>query len=85
MKTETGIKRQGNENVLENNIMERFINMMRQFSNVKGKRLIICHSAEDMNRKADVLIEQGFQVERQSGVLPVQLLCIATYRVVFWK
>ena len=65
--------------------MERFINMMRQFSNVKGKRLIICHSEEEMNRKADVLIEQGFQVERQSGVLPVQLLCIATYRVVFWK
>ena len=30
MKTETGIKRQGNENVLENNIMERFISMMRE-------------------------------------------------------
>ncbi len=85
MKTETGIKRQGNENVLENNIMERFISMMRELRNVKRKRLIICHSAEDMNRKADVLIEQGFQVERQSGVLPVQFLCIATYRVVFWK
>jgi triosephosphate isomerase len=62
--------------------MERFISMMREF---RKKSVIICHSEEEMNRKADALIEQGFQVERQSGVLPVQLFCIATYRVVFWK
>ena len=62
--------------------MERFISMMREF---RKKRVIICHSEEEMNRKADALIEQGFQVERQSGVLPVQPFCIATYRVVFWK
>jgi triosephosphate isomerase len=62
--------------------MERFIRMMREF---RKKSVIICHSEEEMNRKADALIEQGFQVERQSGVLPVQPFCIATYRVVFWK
>ena len=62
--------------------MERFISMMREF---RKKGVIICHSEEEMNRKADALIEQGFQVERQSGVLPVQPFCIATYRVVFWK
>ena len=62
--------------------MERFISMMREF---RKKSVIICHSEEEMNRKADALIEQGFQVERQSGVLPVQPFCIATYSVVFWK
>ena len=62
--------------------MERFISMMREF---RKKSVIICHSEEEMNRKADALIEQGFQVERQSGVLPVQPFCIATYRDVFWK
>ena len=62
--------------------MERFISMMREF---RKKSVIICHSEEEMNRKTDALIEQGFQVERQSGVLPVQPFCIATYRVVFWK
>ena len=62
--------------------MERFISMMREF---RKKSVIICHSEEEMNRKADALIEQGFQVERQLGVLPVQPFCIATYRVVFWK
>jgi hypothetical protein len=59
--------------------------MMIGFRKVKRKSVIICHSEEEMNRKADALIEQGFQVERQSGVLPVQPFCIATYRVVFWK
>ena len=44
---------------------------MRGFRKVKRKSVIICHSEEEMNRKADALIEQGFQVERQSGVLPV--------------
>ena len=62
--------------------MERFISMMREF---RKKSVIICHSEEEMNRKADALIERGFHVERQSGVLPVQPFCIATYRVVFWK
>ena len=62
--------------------MERFISMMREF---RKKSVIICHSEEEMNRKADALIEHGFHVERQSGVLPVQPFCIATYRVVFWK
>ena len=60
-------------------------NMMRGIRKVKRKSVIICHSAEEMNRKADALIEQGFQVERQSGVLPVQPFCIVTYRVFFWK
>ena len=62
--------------------MERFISMMREF---RKKSVIICHSEEEINRKADALIERGFHVERQSGVLPVQPFCIATYRVVFWK
>ena len=52
---------------------------------MKRKSVIICHSEEEINRKADALIERGFHVERQSGVLPVQPFCIATYRVVFWK
>ena len=61
--------------------------MMRGFRKVKRKSVMICHSEEEMNRKADALIEQGFQVERQSGVLPVpvQPFCITTYRAVFWK
>lgn len=52
---------------------------------MKRKHEIICHSAEEMNRRADALIEQGFQVERKSGVLPVQALCFPIYKIVFWK
>ena len=59
--------------------------MMREFRKVTRKSVIICHSEEEINRKADALIEQDFQVEWQSGVLPVPPFCIATYRVVFWK
>lgn len=49
------------------------------------KNVIICHSAEEMNRKADALIEQGFQVEREIGVQPVQAICFPIYKVTFWK
>ena len=31
---------------------------------MKRKNVIICHSAEEMNRRADALMEQGHQVER---------------------
>ena len=51
----------------------------------KRKNIFICHSAEEMDRRADALIEQGFQVEREIGVLPVPTICFTTYRVVFWK
>ena len=52
---------------------------------MKRKHEIVCSSAEEMNRRADALIEQGFQVEREAGVLPVQALCFPIYKVVFWK
>ena len=38
---------------------------------MKRKNIIIFHSAEEMKRKADALMEQGFQVEREAGVQPV--------------
>jgi len=51
---------------------------------MKRKHEIICHSEIEMNRQADTLIEQGYKVERQSGVLPIQPICFPTYKVVFW-
>ena len=51
----------------------------------KRKNIIICHSAEEMDRKADALIEQGFKVEREIGVQPVPTICFTSYKVVFWK
>ncbi len=52
---------------------------------MKRKQEIVCHSAEEMNRKADTLMEQGYQVERETGVQPVQTLCFPIYKVKFWK
>lgn len=52
---------------------------------MKRKNVIICHSAEEMNRKADALIEQGFQVETEVSVHPVQMICLSSYKIMFWK
>lgn len=52
---------------------------------MKRKNVIICHSAEEMNRKADALIEQGYQVERENGVQPVSTICFPIYKIKFWK
>lgn len=49
------------------------------------KQAIICHSADDMERRADMLLLEGFQVAMEIGVQPVQPYCFPTYRVVFWK
>lgn len=51
---------------------------------MKRKHEIMCNSEQEMNRRADSLIEQGYTVERHSGVLPFQPVCIPTYKVVFW-
>ena len=51
---------------------------------MKRKHEIICYTEREMNRQADTLIEQGYQVERHSGVLPIHPICIPTYKVVFW-
>ena len=48
------------------------------------KHEIICNSEREMDRRADSLIEQGYTVERHSGVLPFHPICIPTYKVVFW-
>ena len=50
---------------------------------MKRKHEIICQSEIEMNRQADTLIEQGYKVERHSGVLPIHPICIPTYKVVF--
>lgn len=55
------------------------------FSKMKRKHVVICHSANEMNRKADVLISQGYQVESETGVLPVQQICFPIYKITFWK
>ena len=52
---------------------------------MKRRHKIICYSEREMDRRADTLIEQGYKVERYSGVLYVQAMCIPTYKVVFWK
>lgn len=51
----------------------------------RKKSIIVCYSAEEMDRKADALIEQVFQVERGAGLRPVSNICFPTYNVVFWK
>ena len=71
--------------VEEHSILKRFIRKMKGLRKMKRKNIIICYSAEEMDRKADALMEQGFQVEREIGVQPVQTICFTTYRVVFWK
>ena len=52
---------------------------------MKRKHEIICNSEREMDRRADSLIEQGYTVERHSGVLPFHPICIPTYKVVFWE
>ena len=52
---------------------------------MKRKNVIICHSVEEMNRRADALMKQGYQVEREVGVQPVQMICFPIYRVKFWN
>ena len=56
-----------------------------RFRKMKRKHVIICHSAEEMNRKADALMEQGYQVERETGVLPIQTICFPIFMVMFWR
>ena len=52
---------------------------------MKRKHEIMCNNEREMNRWADSLIEQGYTVERHSGVLPFHPICIPTYKVVFWE
>ena len=52
---------------------------------MKRRHKIICYSEREMDRRADTLIEQGYKVEKYSGVLYVQAMCIPTYNVVFWR
>jgi hypothetical protein len=63
--------------------MERRVSGRKELK-MKRKHEIICHSEIEMNRQADTLIEQGYKVERHSGVLPIHPICIPTYKVVFW-
>ena len=51
---------------------------------MKRKHEIICHSESEMNRQADTLIDQGYKVERRTGVLPFQPICIHKYIVIYW-
>ena len=60
-------------------------NIARGFRKIKRKHVMICRSAEEMNRKADALMEQGYQVERETGVLPIQTICFPIFMVMFWR
>ena len=51
---------------------------------MKRKHEIMCNNEREMNRRADSLIEQGYTVERHSGMLPVKPVCIPTYKVIYW-
>ena len=57
----------------------------KKIQKMRSKHVIICHSAEEMNRKADALMEQGYQVERETGVQPVQTICFPIFMVKFWR
>ena len=52
---------------------------------MKRKHEIICSSEIEMDRRADNLIEQGYKVERNTGVVPAQSICIPIYKVIFWR
>ena len=52
---------------------------------MKRKHEIICSSEREMDRRADNLIEQGYKVERNTGVVPVQSICSPIYKVIFWR
>lgn len=69
----------------KNSIISEIIRRMRGLWKMKRENVIICHSAEEMNRKADMLIEQGFHVEREVGVQPAHAICLTIYKVLFWK
>lgn len=49
------------------------------------KNVIVCYSEEEMDRKADSLIENGFTVERNTGVRSTTGLCFTTYQVLYWN
>lgn len=68
-----------------NNVIICILRKIRGFRKMKRKHEIICHSAEEMNRKADALMEQGYQVERENGVRPIQMICFPIYKIKFWK
>lgn len=52
---------------------------------MKKTQVWICHSTEEMNRRADELIEKGFDVDMETGVLPGQGICCFVYRLVYRK
>lgn len=52
---------------------------------MKRKHVMFCHSADEMNKKADTLIAQGYKVEREMGVQSVPSMCLPIYKVVFEK
>ena len=52
---------------------------------MKRRNEIICCSEKEMDRRADNLIEQGYKVERHTGVVPVSSICFPVYKVTFWK
>lgn len=46
---------------------------------------IVCQSENEMDRRADALLERGYKVERVTGVMPLRFLVFITYKVIFWK
>ena len=52
---------------------------------MKKTQVWICHSTEEMNRRADELIEKGYEVEKETGVLPGQGFCFPIYRLLYRK
>ena len=52
---------------------------------MKRKHVMFCCSEEEQNRQADILIEKGYRVEREIGVIPIQPLCYPTYKIIFWE
>ena len=49
------------------------------------KYTIICQSEDEMNRRADELIEKGFKVERVTKGAPFFPFILITYNVRYWK
>lgn len=52
---------------------------------MKKTQVWICHSTEEMNRRADELIAKGYEVEMETGVLPGQCFCLPIYRLLYRK
>lgn len=59
--------------------------MMKGFRIMKRKNVHICHSEEEMNKVADLLIKKGFMAEREVGVQPIPNYCIPVFKVIYWK